>query len=59
MKIICTLAVRFLVTPVPLHQQVEAVGLVNPLLDQSVHYRDSELMMPGNTTLTSLNLAGQ
>ncbi|KAM6974354.1 leucine-rich repeat-containing protein 71 [Tautogolabrus adspersus] len=37
-------------------QQVEET--VNPLLDQSVQYRDGELILPGNTTLISLNLAG-
>ncbi|XP_070778262.1 leucine-rich repeat-containing protein 71 [Enoplosus armatus] len=38
--------------------EVEAVEIVNRLLDQSVQHRDGELIMPGNTTLTSLNLAG-
>uniref|UniRef100_UPI0037E98FDC leucine-rich repeat-containing protein 71 n=1 Tax=Semicossyphus pulcher TaxID=241346 RepID=UPI0037E98FDC len=36
----------------------QAEEAVSPLLDQSVHYRDGELLLPGNTTLTSLNLAG-
>ncbi|XP_036948561.1 leucine-rich repeat-containing protein 71 isoform X6 [Acanthopagrus latus] len=39
-------------------KQVEAVEIVNPLLDQSVQRRDGELILPGNATLTSLNLAG-
>ncbi|KAM8766492.1 leucine-rich repeat-containing protein 71 isoform 4-T4 [Acanthopagrus schlegelii] len=39
-------------------EQVEAVEIVNPLLDQSVQRRDGELILPGNATLTSLNLAG-
>uniref|UniRef100_A0A3Q3GWR7 Leucine rich repeat containing 71 n=1 Tax=Labrus bergylta TaxID=56723 RepID=A0A3Q3GWR7_9LABR len=38
-------------------QQVEET--VNPLLDHSAQYRDGELILPGNTTLISLNLAGQ
>ncbi|XP_074469194.1 leucine-rich repeat-containing protein 71 isoform X1 [Sebastes fasciatus] len=41
-----------------LNEQVEPVEIVNPLLDQSVQYRDGELILPGNRTLTSLNLAG-
>ncbi|XP_070841286.1 leucine-rich repeat-containing protein 71 [Chaetodon trifascialis] len=41
-----------------LNEQVEAVEIVNPLLDQSVQCRDGELFLPGNKTLTSLNLAG-
>ncbi|XP_043993965.1 leucine-rich repeat-containing protein 71 [Gambusia affinis] len=36
----------------------EALDTGNPLLVQSVHRRDGVLYMPGNTTLTSLNLAG-
>ncbi|XP_045914556.1 leucine-rich repeat-containing protein 71 isoform X9 [Micropterus dolomieu] len=36
----------------------EAVEIVNPLLDQSVQHRDGEIFLPGNRTLTSLNLAG-
>ncbi|XP_044027570.1 leucine-rich repeat-containing protein 71 isoform X2 [Siniperca chuatsi] len=39
-------------------QEVEAVEIVNPLLDQFVHYRDGDIILPGNRTLTSLNLAG-
>ncbi|XP_026156226.1 leucine-rich repeat-containing protein 71 isoform X2 [Mastacembelus armatus] len=38
--------------------EAELVETVNPLLGQSVQYRDGELFLPGNTTLTSLNLAG-
>ncbi|XP_051247104.1 leucine-rich repeat-containing protein 71 isoform X2 [Dicentrarchus labrax] len=38
--------------------EIEAVEIVNPLLDQSVQHRDGELILPGNRTLTSLNLAG-
>ncbi|XP_053190055.1 leucine-rich repeat-containing protein 71 [Scomber japonicus] len=38
--------------------EVESVEIVNPLLDQSVQHRDGQLILPGNTTLTSLNLAG-
>lgn len=30
----------------------------NPLLHPSVHPRDGQVFMPGNTTLASLNLAG-
>ncbi|XP_060916288.1 leucine-rich repeat-containing protein 71 [Labrus mixtus] len=37
-------------------QEVEET--VNPLLDHSAQYRDGELILPGNTTLISLNLAG-
>ncbi|XP_008420704.1 leucine-rich repeat-containing protein 71 [Poecilia reticulata] len=39
---------------------IEGEGLEtgNPLLVQSVHRRDGVLCMPGNTTLTSLNLSG-
>ncbi|TMS18249.1 Leucine-rich repeat-containing protein 71 [Larimichthys crocea] len=39
-----------------LNEQVEAVEIVNPLLDRLVQYRDGELILPGNTTLSSLNL---
>lgn len=42
-----------------LHQLVESVEIVNPLLDESVQHGDGKLILPGNTTLTSLNLAGQ
>ncbi|XP_030267791.1 leucine-rich repeat-containing protein 71 isoform X6 [Sparus aurata] len=38
--------------------KVEGVEIENPLLDQSVQRRDGELILPGNATLTSLNLAG-
>lgn len=31
----------------------------HPLLDPSVQCRDGAVFMPGNTTLASLNLAGQ
>lgn len=41
-----------------LSEQAEAVEIVNPLLDQSAQQRDGQLILPGNTTLTSLNLAG-
>ncbi|XP_041811882.1 leucine-rich repeat-containing protein 71 [Chelmon rostratus] len=41
-----------------LNEEVEAVEIVNPLLDESVQHRDGELFLPGNKTLTSLNLAG-
>ncbi|XP_062291396.1 leucine-rich repeat-containing protein 71 [Scomber scombrus] len=41
-----------------LNEQVESVEIVNPLLDQSVQHRDTQLILPGNTTLTCLNLAG-
>lgn len=43
----------------PLHQQVESMEIVNPLLDQSVQPRDGQLILPGNKRLASLNLAGQ
>ncbi|KAK5911059.1 hypothetical protein CgunFtcFv8_005271 [Champsocephalus gunnari] len=39
-------------------QQVECEEVENPLLDQSVQRRDGEIILPGNTTLSSLNLAG-
>ncbi|XP_041867274.1 leucine-rich repeat-containing protein 71 isoform X2 [Melanotaenia boesemani] len=39
-------------------QEAELVGIVNPLLDPSVHCRDGQLFFPGNKTLASLNLAG-
>ncbi|XP_070703175.1 leucine-rich repeat-containing protein 71 [Pempheris klunzingeri] len=42
---------------IPLNE-VESAEIGNPLLDQSVQHRDGELILPGNTTLTSLNLAG-
>ena len=49
-----------LLTPVSLlQQQVECEEVENPLLDQSVQHRDGEIILPGNTTLSSLNLAGQ
>uniref|UniRef100_A0A3B4ZCX8 Si:ch211-81a5.5 n=1 Tax=Stegastes partitus TaxID=144197 RepID=A0A3B4ZCX8_9TELE len=38
--------------------QAELVEAVNPLLDKSVHHRDGEVFLPGNTILHSLNLAG-
>ncbi|XP_029976967.1 leucine-rich repeat-containing protein 71 [Salarias fasciatus] len=34
------------------------VDTVNPLLDPSLYHRDGQLFLPGNSTLTSLNLAG-
>ncbi|XP_013868614.1 leucine-rich repeat-containing protein 71 isoform X3 [Austrofundulus limnaeus] len=36
----------------------ESVEAGNPLLDQSVHHKNGQLFLPGNTTLASLNLAG-
>ncbi|XP_069556138.1 leucine-rich repeat-containing protein 71 [Brachyistius frenatus] len=36
----------------------ELVEIVNPLLDQVLNHRDGQLFLPGNNTLTSLNLAG-
>ncbi|XP_033950612.1 leucine-rich repeat-containing protein 71 isoform X5 [Pseudochaenichthys georgianus] len=39
-------------------EQVECEEVENPLLDQSVQRRDGEIILPGNTTLSSLNLAG-
>ncbi|XP_067354027.1 leucine-rich repeat-containing protein 71 isoform X1 [Channa argus] len=41
-----------------LSEQLETVDIVNPLLDQLLQYKDGQLFLPGNTTLTSLNLAG-
>ncbi|XP_027892587.1 leucine-rich repeat-containing protein 71 isoform X3 [Xiphophorus couchianus] len=41
-----------------IENQGEALETGNPLLVLSVHRRDGVLYMPGNTTLTSLNLAG-
>ncbi|KAK2830517.1 hypothetical protein Q5P01_018448 [Channa striata] len=41
-----------------LSEHLETVDIVNPLLDQLVQYRDGQLFLPGNMTLTSLNLAG-
>ncbi|XP_008279705.1 leucine-rich repeat-containing protein 71 [Stegastes partitus] len=38
--------------------EAELVEAVNPLLDKSVHHRDGEVFLPGNTILHSLNLAG-
>ncbi|XP_037549168.1 leucine-rich repeat-containing protein 71 [Nematolebias whitei] len=38
--------------------EAELLETANPLLDQSVHHKDGQLVLPGNTTLTSLNLAG-
>ncbi|XP_023130005.1 leucine-rich repeat-containing protein 71 [Amphiprion ocellaris] len=40
------------------HNEAELTEAVNPLLDKSVHHRDGQLFLPGNTTLSSLNLAG-
>nr|XP_046273519.1 leucine-rich repeat-containing protein 71 [Scatophagus argus] len=37
---------------------MDAVDLVNPLLDLSVKCREGEIILLGNTTLSSLNLAG-
>ncbi|KAM9383704.1 leucine-rich repeat-containing protein 71 [Pholidichthys leucotaenia] len=42
----------------PSAQEAELMETVNPLLDQLVQARDGQLFMPGNTTLTSLNLSG-
>ncbi|XP_034747719.1 leucine-rich repeat-containing protein 71 isoform X1 [Etheostoma cragini] len=36
----------------------ESLEKASPLLDQSVQHRDGDLVLPGNRTLTSLNLAG-
>ncbi|XP_013868613.1 leucine-rich repeat-containing protein 71 isoform X2 [Austrofundulus limnaeus] len=41
-----------------LNMQSESVEAGNPLLDQSVHHKNGQLFLPGNTTLASLNLAG-
>ncbi|XP_017277951.1 leucine-rich repeat-containing protein 71 [Kryptolebias marmoratus] len=38
--------------------EAELVEAVNPLLEQLVHHKDGQLFLPGNTTLASLNLAG-
>uniref|UniRef100_A0A672FK48 Si:ch211-81a5.5 n=1 Tax=Salarias fasciatus TaxID=181472 RepID=A0A672FK48_SALFA len=43
---------------IPPSEQTE-VDTVNPLLDPSLYHRDGQLFLPGNSTLTSLNLAGQ
>lgn len=59
MSMISTYSRLHLFTALFLHQQVESVEVVNPLLDQCVQHRDGQLILPGNTTLTSLNLAGQ
>nr|XP_020441698.1 leucine-rich repeat-containing protein 71 isoform X2 [Monopterus albus] len=40
------------------YEGAESVETVHPLLDKSVQHRDGEFFLPGNTTLTSLNLAG-
>ncbi|XP_040909678.1 leucine-rich repeat-containing protein 71, partial [Toxotes jaculatrix] len=42
----------------PLIEPAELVEIGNPLLDQSPQYRDGQLFLPGNRTLTSLNLTG-
>uniref|UniRef100_A0A3Q3WRW4 Uncharacterized protein n=1 Tax=Mola mola TaxID=94237 RepID=A0A3Q3WRW4_MOLML len=39
--------------------QPEAVEITNPLLEPWVRPRNGEIILPGNTTLTSLNLSGQ
>ncbi|XP_029370669.1 leucine-rich repeat-containing protein 71 [Echeneis naucrates] len=39
-------------------EEVELVEIRNPLLEESLHYKDGQLFLPGNSTLTSLNLAG-
>ncbi|KAK5854914.1 hypothetical protein PBY51_005064 [Eleginops maclovinus] len=41
-----------------LNEQGELEEVENPLLDQSVQHRDGEITLPGNTNLSSLNLAG-
>ncbi|KAM4540021.1 leucine-rich repeat-containing protein 71 [Odontesthes bonariensis] len=38
--------------------EADLVEIVNPLLDPSVDRRDGQLFLQGNTTLASLNLAG-
>ncbi|XP_018540527.2 leucine-rich repeat-containing protein 71, partial [Lates calcarifer] len=43
---------------IALTEQEESVEIGNPLLDQSLRHRDGQIFLPGNTTLTSLNLAG-
>uniref|UniRef100_A0A3Q3CY68 Leucine rich repeat containing 71 n=2 Tax=Haplochromini TaxID=319058 RepID=A0A3Q3CY68_HAPBU len=42
-----------------LREQAELVDPANPLLHPSVDPRDGQVFMSGNTTLVSLNLAGQ
>ncbi len=54
----CNIEFAFKALLLPL-QQAEAVEVVLPLLDPLVHCRNGELILPGNTTLVSLNLAGQ
>lgn len=53
----CT--VMHLVTCLPLQKLAELMDKGHPLLDPSVQCRDGAVFMPGNTTLASLNLAGQ
>ncbi|MEQ2286071.1 hypothetical protein AMECASPLE_038340, partial [Ameca splendens] len=38
--------------------EAASVETGNPLLDYSVHRKNGQLFLPGNTTLASLNLAG-
>ncbi|KAG7225499.1 hypothetical protein INR49_027494 [Caranx melampygus] len=44
-------------TTAALNEQVE-LEIRNPLLEPSLQHRAGQLFLPGNTTLTSLNLAG-
>ncbi|KAM4631484.1 leucine-rich repeat-containing protein 71 [Polymixia lowei] len=39
-------------------EMVELVEIVSPLLEPSVQHRDGQIILLGNTALTSLNLAG-
>ncbi|KAF7664801.1 hypothetical protein LDENG_00164810 [Lucifuga dentata] len=41
-----------------LSEQDELVEIVNPLPDEPVQHKDGQIILAGNTTLTSLNLAG-
>ncbi|XP_061598273.1 leucine-rich repeat-containing protein 71 [Cololabis saira] len=43
---------------VSLNKEEELVERVPPLLEESVYRRDGQLFLPGNSTLESLNLAG-
>uniref|UniRef100_A0A674CJK0 Leucine rich repeat containing 71 n=1 Tax=Salmo trutta TaxID=8032 RepID=A0A674CJK0_SALTR len=44
--------------PVSLHQSAELVETVSPLLEPGVQHTGGRVILPGNTALTSLNLAG-
>lgn len=60
--VVCVLRIQFhcaLFCLLPSKLQAGPVDMMSPLLDTQFQPRDGELIMPGNATLTSLNLSGQ